>query len=69
MLHVILFIYALVDIAFLVFLVQQYKLLMKSEEYTTDSLINKFIIGVLAIGGMIFTLALLICTVYYIINQ
>lgn len=65
MLKLILGLYSLVDISFIVFLIGQYRILMKSEEYIDESLINKFILGILAIGGILFTLFLLIATLYY----
>lgn len=65
-LQLILILYSIVDISFLVFLFKQYKLLIKSEEYVSESLMNKFIIGFLALGGITFTLALLIATAYYV---
>ncbi len=66
MLNIILAIYSIVDISFIIFLISQYKNLIKSDEYISESLMNKFILGSLAIGGIIFTLSLLISTVYYI---
>jgi hypothetical protein len=66
MLNIILAIYSIVDISFIIFLISQYKNLIKSDEYVSESLMNKFILGSLAIGGIIFTLSLLISTVYYI---
>jgi hypothetical protein len=65
-LQIILILYSIVDISFLVFLFKQYRILIKSEEYVSESLLNKFIIGVLALGGIIFTFTLLIATIYYI---
>lgn len=65
-LQLILILYSIVDISFLVFLFKQYKLLIKSEEYVSESLMNKFIIGFLALGGITFTFALLIATAYYV---
>lgn len=65
-LNIILLIYSLVDIAFIIFLIKQYKQLIKSDEYISESLMNKFILGCLALGGIIFTFSLLISTVYYI---
>jgi hypothetical protein len=66
MLNIILALYSLVDISFIIFLISQYKNLIKSDEYISESLMNKFILGSLAIGGIVFTLSLLISTVYYI---
>jgi hypothetical protein len=68
MLSIILGLYSLVDITFLIFLYYQYKQLIKSEEYTSESLMNKFILGILAIGGILFVMFLLIFTVYYVFN-
>jgi len=66
MLNIILIIYSIVDISFIIFLLNQYKNLIKSDEYISESLINKFILGSLAIGGIVFTLSLLVATIYYI---
>lgn len=66
-LKILLIIYSIIDVGFLFFLFQQYKVLIKSEEYTTDSLINKFIVGILALGGIIFTITLLVLSLYYCI--
>lgn len=66
LLSIILVIYSIVDIVFLTFLFKQYKLLLQSEEYTNESLMNKFILGCLAIGGMILVFFLLLITSYYI---
>lgn len=68
MLHIILSLYSIVDICFIVFLVQQYKNLIKSDEYVSESLMNKFIVGTLATGGIAFTVSLLIATIYYIFS-
>lgn len=68
MLSILLTIYSLVDVTFLVFLYYQYKQLLKSEEYTSESLMNKFILGFIAIGGIIFVFALLSISIYYIFN-
>jgi uncharacterized membrane protein len=68
MLSIILTIYSLVDITFLIFLYYQYKQLIKSEEYNSESLMNKFILGFVAIGGIIFILSLLLFTLYYTFN-
>lgn len=68
LLQIILVIYSIIDIAFLIFLFKQYRLLIKSEEYTTESLMNKFILGFLAIGGMFLTFILLLITTYFILN-
>jgi uncharacterized membrane protein len=68
MLSIILTIYSLVDITFLIFLYYQYKQLIKSEEYNSESLMNKFILGFIAIGGIIFVLSLLLSTLYYVFN-
>jgi hypothetical protein len=68
MLSIILTIYSLVDITFLIFLYYQYKQLIKSEEYNSESLMNKFILGFVAIGGIVFVLFLLLSTSYYIFN-
>ena len=68
MLSILLTIYSMVDVTFLVFLYYQYKQLLKSEEYTSESLMNKFILGFVAIGGIIFVFALLSISVYYIFN-
>jgi len=68
MLSIILTIYSLVDITFLIFLYYQYKQLIKSEEYNSESLMNKFILGFVAIGGIIFVLFLLLSTLYYTFN-
>jgi hypothetical protein len=66
MLNIILVLYSIVDISFIIFLINQYKNLIKSDEYISESLINKFILGSLAIGGIVFTFSLLLATVYYI---
>lgn len=63
---ILLSIYSLVDIAILMFLVKQYGVLLKSEEYTSDSLMNKFIVGFLAIGGMALVASLLVASIYCI---
>lgn len=68
MLKLILGLYSIVDITFIIFLIGQYKILIKSEEYLGESLINKFILGTLAIGGILFTLTLFIITLYYFFN-
>jgi hypothetical protein len=68
MLSIILTIYSLVDITFLIFLYYQYKQLIKSEEYNSESLMNKFILGFVAIGGIVFVLFLLLSTLYYMFN-
>jgi uncharacterized BrkB/YihY/UPF0761 family membrane protein len=68
MLSIILTIYSLVDITFLIFLYYQYKQLIKSEEYNSESLMNKFILGFVAIGGIVFVLTLLLFTLYYTFN-
>jgi hypothetical protein len=68
MLDIILTLYSIVDITFIIFLINQYKNLIKSDEYVSESLINKFILGSLAIGGIVFTLSLLIATIYYIFS-
>ncbi len=68
MLSIILTIYSLVDITFLIFLYYQYKQLIKSEEYNSESLMNKFILGFVAIGGIIFVLFLLLSTLYCTFN-
>lgn len=68
MLSIILSIYSLVDITFLVFLYYQYRQLLKSEEYNSESLMNKFILGFIAIGGILFILTLLFATTYFIFN-
>jgi hypothetical protein len=68
MLSIILTIYSLVDITFLIFLYYQYKQLIKSEEYNSESLMNKFILGFVAIGGIVFVLFLLLSTLYYTFN-
>ena len=68
MLSIILIIYSLVDITFLIFLYYQYKQLIKSEEYNSESLMNKFILGFVAIGGIVFILTLLLFTLYYTFN-
>jgi hypothetical protein len=68
MLSIILTIYSLVDITFLIFLYYQYKQLIKSEEYNSESLMNKFILGFVAIGGIVFVLFLLLSTLYCIFN-
>jgi hypothetical protein len=68
MLSIILIIYSLVDITFLIFLYYQYKQLIKSEEYNSESLMNKFILGFVAIGGIVFVLTLLLFTLYYTFN-
>ena len=65
-LKILLALYGIADIALLTFLYKQYKLLVNSDEYTSDSLMNKFIVGFLAIGGMLCIVALLIATSYYI---
>lgn len=66
LLKILLSIYGVADIAILTFLYMQYKMLVKSEEYTTDSLMNKFIVGFLAIGGMLLIVALFLATGYFI---
>lgn len=58
--------YAIADVAILIFLYKQYQMLIKSDEYTSDSLMNKFIVGFLAIGGMLLIVALLLASLYYI---
>jgi hypothetical protein len=68
MLKLLLSIYGIADAAILIFLYKQYRVLVKSEEYTSDSLMNKFIVGFLAIGGMMLIVALFILSVYYIFN-
>ena len=68
MLSIILIIYSLVDITFLIFLYYQYKQLIKSEEYNSESLMNKFILGFVAIGGIVFVLTLLLFKLYYTYN-
>jgi len=68
MLSIIFIIYSLVDITFLIFLYYQYKQLIKSEEYNSESLMNKFILGFVAIGGIVFVLTLLLFTLYYTFN-
>lgn len=68
MLKILLIIYSIADIAILIFLFKQYQILLKSEEYTSDSLMNKFIVGFLAIGGMLLILALLGASSYYILT-
>lgn len=68
LLSIILIIYSIVDIVFLTFLFKQYKLLIQSEEYTNESLLNKFILGCLAVGGMMLVFFLLAITIYYIFN-
>lgn len=67
MLKIILILYSLADIILLTFLFKQYQILLKSEEYVSDSLMNKFIVGFLAFGGMLLVLGLLIASSYYII--
>lgn len=67
MLKILLAIYSLADIAILTFLYRQYQMLVKSEEYLSDSLMNKFIVGFLAIGGMLLIFALLFASGYYIV--
>lgn len=67
MLKIILIIYSLADIVLLTFLFKQYQILLKSEEYVSDSLMNKFIVGFLAVGGMLLVFALLIASVFYIL--
>jgi hypothetical protein len=67
MLKIILILYSLADIVLLTFLFKQYQILLKSEEYVSDSLMNKFIVGFLAFGGMLLVLGLLIASSYYII--
>ena len=66
MLPIILIIYSIIDISAIIFLFLQYKILLNSDDYKNDSLINKFIVGFLALGGLIFVLGLLLTTVYYI---
>lgn len=66
LLKTILAIYGIADATLLVFLYKQYRMLLKSDEYTSDSLINKFIVGFLAMGGMFMVVALFCITVYYI---
>lgn len=68
MLKILLGLYSIVDFVFLIFLVKQYRQLIKSEEYVAESLVNKFILGALAIGGLLLTFILLISTVYYLIS-
>lgn len=68
MLQIILIIYSLADIVLLTFLYKQYQILLRSEEYLSDSLMNKFIVGFLAVGGMLLILALLIASIFYIIH-
>ena len=67
MLKIILLIYCLVDLTFLVFLIKQYKQLIQSKEYVDDSLMARFIVGCLAVGGVVFTLLMLIGSFYFII--
>lgn len=67
MLKIILIIYSLADIVLLTFLFKQYQILLKSEEYVSDSLMNKFIVGFLAVGGMLLVVALLIASMFYIL--
>lgn len=67
MLKIILIIYSLADIILLTFLFKQYQILLKSEEYVSDSLMNKFIVGFLAFGGMLLVLGLLVASSYYVI--
>ena len=66
MLKLLLSIYSVADAAILIFLYKQYQMLVKSDEYTSDSLMNKFIVGFLAVGGMILIVALFIASMYYI---
>jgi len=68
MLTIVLSIYGIIDIGVLIFLFMQYKTLLKSEDYNNDSLINKFIVGFLAIGGLAFVLGLLAITLYYVFS-
>jgi hypothetical protein len=66
MLKLLLSIYGVADAALLVFLFKQYRMLVKSDEYTSDSLMNKFIVGFLAVGGMMLITALFIASIYCI---
>lgn len=66
MLKLLLSIYSVADAAILVFLYKQYQMLVKSDEYTSDSLMNKFIVGFLAVGGMMLIIALFFSSIYYI---
>ena len=66
MLKLLLSIYSVADAAILIFLYKQYQMLVKSDEYTSDSLMNKFIVGFLAVGGMTLIVALFIASMYYI---
>lgn len=69
MLPLILIAYSLIDAVALIFLFKQYIVLYKSNDYKNDSLINKFIVGFLAIGGMFFVLLMLILTMYFAIKE
>ena len=66
MLKLLLSIYSVADAAILIFLYKQYRMLMKSDEYTSDSLMNRFVVGFLAVGGMMLMLTLTIASLYYI---
>jgi uncharacterized membrane protein YqgA involved in biofilm formation len=66
MLKLLLSIYGVADAALLVFLFKQYRMLVKSDEYTSDSLMNKFIVGFLAVGGMMLVATLFIASIYCI---
>lgn len=66
MLKILLSIYSIFDFAIIVFLIRQYVQFLKSEEYESDTLLNRFIIACLAIGGIIFLFFLFMATVYYI---
>lgn len=66
MLKLLLSIYSFADAAILIFLYKQYQMLVKSDEYTSDSLMNKFVVGFLAVGGMMLIVTLLIASMYYI---
>jgi hypothetical protein len=66
MLKLLLLIYSVADAAILIFLYKQYRMLLKSDEYTSDSLMNRFVVGFLAVSGMMLVVALTIASVYYI---
>lgn len=61
-----LILYSILDSALIVFLIMQYRNLLKSEEYESDTLTNKFIVACLAILGIVFIAAILVLTLYYV---
>lgn len=58
--------YSILDFVLIVFLVMQYRNLLKSEEYESDTLTNKFIVACLAILGILFIAVVLVLTLYYV---